>query len=208
MTKIKKYSIINLLGGNKMKNNNKSSISGIDANVIVLSAYLGGLLLTWVTNLNYGAWILPLIIYILERKNEFVKKQSAQATVFFIGTALITMIFNIIWLIVFPSSYLIGTNLSNFAGSTLIMSIMSIISLLISIFITVIVIITSSKTWNYEDYKIPLIGDLVPLFRNLVDKLLDNNMDTKNANNVILKKDIDLTKKEDKIKKEKNNNKK
>jgi len=191
-----------------MKNNNKSSISGIDANVIVLSAYLGGLLLTWVTNLNYGAWILPLIIYILERKNEFVKKQSAQATVFFIGTALITMIFNIIWLIVFPSSYLIGTNLSNFAGSTLIMSIMSIISLLISIFITVIVIITSSKTWNYEDYKIPLIGDLVPLFRNLVDKLLDNNMDTKNANNVILEKDIDLTKKEDKIKKEKNNNKK
>jgi len=191
-----------------MKNNNKSSISGIDANVIVLSAYLGGLLLTWVTNLNYGAWILPLIIYILERKNEFVKKQSAQATVFFIGTALITMIFNIIWLIVFPSSYLIGTNLSNFAGSTLIMSIMSIISLLISIFITVIVIITSSKTWNYEDYKIPLIGDLVPLFRNLVDKLLDNNMDTKNANNVILEKDIDLKKKKNKKKKEKNNNKK
>ena len=164
-----------------MEKNNKSSISGIDANVIVLIAYLGGLLLTWITNLDYAAWIVPFIIYILERNSEFVKKQSAQATVFFIVTALISLIFNIIWLILFPTSYIVGTSLNNFTGSTLIMSIMSIISLLISISIVVIVIIISSKVWNYENYKIPVVNKLVPLFRNLVDKLIGNAFDKKNS---------------------------
>lgn len=153
---------------------NKSSISGIDANIIVLIGYLGGLFLTWIININYFAWILPLIIYIIEKKSEFVKDQMAQATILYILVSIITLIFNLIWIIMFPTSYNIGLNLNNFSGSTLVVSTMNILSVTITILITLVVVITSMKTWYYENYKMPIIGFFVPSFRNLLDKIISN----------------------------------
>lgn len=153
---------------------NKSSISGIDANIIVLIGYLGGLFLTWIININYFAWILPLIIYIIEKKSEFVKDQMAQATILYILVSIITLIFNLIWIIMFPTSYNIGLNLNNFSGSTLVVSTMNILSVTITILITLVVVITSMKIWYYENYKMPVIGFFVPSFRNLLDKIISN----------------------------------
>ena len=153
---------------------NKSSISGIDANIIVLIGYLGGLFLTWIININYFAWILPLIIYIIEKKSEFVKDQMAQATILYILVSIITLIFNLIWIIMFPTSYNIGLNLNNFSGSTLVVSTMNILSVTITILITLVVVITSMKIWYYENYKMPIIGFFVPSFRNLLDKIISN----------------------------------
>ncbi len=154
--------------------NDKSSLSGIDANVIVLIGYLGGLFLSWIISIGYFAWLLPLIIYIIEKKSEFVKEQMAQATVLYITTSIITLIFNLIWIIMFPESYNIGLNLNNFSGSTLVVSTMNILSVTITVLITLIVIITSMKTWYYENYRIPIIGFFVPGFRNLLDKIISN----------------------------------
>ena len=153
---------------------NKSSISGIDANIIVLIGYLGGLFLTWIININYFAWILPLIIYIIEKKSEFVKDQMAQATILYILVSIITLIFNLIWIIMFPTSYNVGLNLNNFSGSTLVVSTMNILSVTITILITLVVVITSMKIWYYENYKMPVIGFFVPSFRNLLDKIISN----------------------------------
>ena len=153
---------------------NKSSISGIDTNLIVLIGYLGGLFLTWIININYFAWILPLIIYIIEKKSEFVKDQMAQATILYILVSIITLIFNLIWIIMFPTSYNVGLNLNNFSGSTLVVSTMNILSVTITILITLVVVITSMKIWYYENYKMPVIGFFVPSFRNLLDKIISN----------------------------------
>lgn len=177
---------------------NKSSISGIDANIIVLIGYLGGLFLTWIININYFAWILPLIIYIIEKKSEFVKDQMAQATILYILVSIITLIFNLIWIIMFPTSYNIGLNLNNFSGSTLVVSTMNILSVTITILITLVVVITSMKTWYYENYKMPVIGFFVPSFRNLLDKIISNK---KNDN-----KEIHLEEKVQNSEKEKNDN--
>lgn len=154
--------------------NDKSSLSWIDANVIVLIGYLGGLFLSWIISIGYFAWLLPLIIYIIEKKSEFVKEQMAQATVLYITTSIITLIFNLIWIIMFPESYNIGLNLNNFSGSTLVVSTMNILSVTITVLITLIVIITSMKTWYYKNYRIPIIGFFVPGFRNLLDKIISN----------------------------------
>lgn len=177
---------------------NKSSISGIDANIIVLIGYLGGLFLTWIININYFAWILPLIIYIIEKKSEFVKDQMAQATILYILVSIITLIFNLIWIIMFPTSYNIGLNLNNFSGSTLVVSTMNILSVTITILITLVVVIASMKTWYYENYKMPIIGFFVPSFRNLLDKIISNK---KNDN-----KEIHLEEKVQNSEKEKNDN--
>lgn len=153
---------------------NKSSISGIDANIIVLLGYLGGLFLSWITSINYFAWLFPLVIYIVEKKSEFAKEQMAQATVLYITTSMITFIFNLIWIIMFPKSYNVGLNLNNFSGSTLVVSTMNILSVTITVLISLIVIITSMKTWYYDNYKIPVISFFVPPFRDLLEKIINN----------------------------------
>lgn len=158
---------------------NKSSILGIEGNVIVLVGYLGGLFLSWIIGINYFAWLLPLILYIIEKKNEFIKEQMAQATVLYIFVSIIMLIFNLIWIIMFPGSYKLGLNLENFSGSTLIVSTMNILSVTIAIIITLIVINTSMKTWYYENYKIPIIRFFVPKFRNLLSKVMKNSKTNK-----------------------------
>ena len=173
---------------------NKSSISGIDANIIVLIGYLGGLFLTWIININYFAWILPLIIYIIEKKSEFVKDQMAQATILYILVSIITLIFNLIWIIMFPTSYNIGLNLNNFSGSTLVVSTMNILSVTITILITLVVVIASMKTWYYENYKMPVIGFFVPSFRNLLDKIISNKKN--NNEGIHLEEEIQDSEKE------------
>ncbi len=158
---------------------NKSSILGIEGNVIVLVGYLGGLFLSWIIGINYFAWLLPLILYIIEKKNEFIKEQMAQATVLYIFVSIIMLIFNLIWIIMFPGSYKLGLNLENFSGSTLIVSTMNILSVTIAIIITLIVINTSMKTWYYENYKIPIIRFFVPKFRSLLSKVMKNSKTNK-----------------------------
>lgn len=167
---------------------NKSSISGIDANIIVLIGYSGGLFLTWIININYFAWILPLVIYIIEKKSEFVKDQMAQATILYILVSIITLIFNLIWIIMFPTSYNVGLNLNNFSGSTLVVSTMNILSVTITILITLVVVIASMKIWYYENYKMPVIGFFVPSFRNLLDKIISNKK--KNNEGIHLEEEI------------------
>lgn len=174
---------------------NKSSILGIEGNVIVLVGYLGGLFLSWIIGINYFAWLLPLILYIIEKKNEFIKEQMAQATILYIFVSIIILIFNLIWIIMFPESYKLGLNLENFSGSTLIVSTMNILSVTITIIITLIVINTSMKTWYYENYKIPIIRFFVPKFRSLLFKVITNSKTNKEK--------VEEEKQEEVIKKEK-----
>ena len=163
---------------------NKSSIRGMDANIIVLLGYLGGLFLSWITSINYFAWIFPLIIYIVEKKSEFVKEQMAQATVLYITTSLISLIFNLLWIIIFPESYNIGLNLNNFSGSTLVVSTMNILSVTITVLISLIVIITSMKIWYYENYKIPIICFFISPFRELLEKVINIKKNKESQDNL------------------------
>lgn len=174
---------------------NKSSILGIEGNVIVLVGYLGGLFLSWIIGINYFAWLLPLILYMIEKKNEFIKEQMAQATILYIFVSIIILIFNLIWIVMFPESYKLGLNLENFSGSTLIVSTMNILSVTITIIITLIVINTSMKTWYYENYKISIIRFFVPKFRSLLFKVITNSKTNKEK--------VEEEKQEEVIKKEK-----
>ena len=191
---------------------NKSSINEIDANIVVLVGYLGGLFLSWITSINYFAWLFPLVIYIAEKKSEYVKEQMAQATILYIVTSVITIIFNLVWIIVFPRSYNVGLNLNNFSGSTLVVSTMNILSITITVLISLVVIITSMKTWYYENYKIPFIGLFISPFRNFIDKIINTKSKTKhdnleNDNNKKEEKKVNEDQEKETIKKKGKNNK-
>ena len=58
------------------KEENRSSIGNMEAKVICLIGYLGAIILLWMGGLAFFSWALPLGIYILETKNEYVKKKK------------------------------------------------------------------------------------------------------------------------------------
>lgn len=155
--------------------NRKSSIGGIETNIIVLVCYLGALLLAWFNDTKFLAWLLPLIIYIVERDNEFIKKHSAQATILYFNYSFICLIIMFVSISMFNISNIFTMNLENFSGSLLLASSLSMIALLFLIIITIITAIVASKVWHYEDYDIPFIKSFVKSFRRFIDKLINNN---------------------------------
>lgn len=172
--------------------NKKSSISRIDSNIIVLICYLGALLLSWVDETKYLAWLLPLIVYIIERDSEFVKKHSAQATLLFAFYSFVSIILTGLFMILFPNTNVFSADLTNFAGSLLLFSTLSMISMLFLVVVCILAIIAVSKTWNYEEYNIPVIKKFISRFRKWMDKLMESNKKEENNSDVIIEEDSEI----------------
>lgn len=172
--------------------NKKSSISRIDSNIIVLICYLGALLLSWVDETKYLAWLLPLIVYIIERDSEFVKKHSAQATLLFAFYSFVSIILTGLFMILFPNTNVFSADLTNFAGSLLLFSTLSMISMLFLVVVCIFAIIAVSKTWNYEEYNIPVIKKFISRFRKWMDKLMESNKKEENNSDVIIEEDSEI----------------
>jgi uncharacterized membrane protein len=61
-------------------NPHRSSL-GLDANFIMLIAYFGSGLIARVRGLSSIAWLLPLVVFLLERRSRFVRFHAMQAFV-------------------------------------------------------------------------------------------------------------------------------
>lgn len=173
-------------------NNKKSSISGIDANIIVLTSYLGALIFSLFSDIKFIAWLLPLVIYIIERSSEFVKKHAAQSTLLFATYSVISMIIAALSLIAFENTDIHNFDLTNFAGSLLLVSIINIISITALVIVIVFAIICTSKTYHYEDYDIPVIKNYLPKFRKFMDNLMNNNKTSKQDSDIIIEEESEI----------------
>lgn len=149
----------------------KSTPFNINANIIVLISYLGGLILMWIPTICYIAWILPFLIYITETKNKYIKDQSSQALFIYLLTALLSLIVYI-FLVLFSTSINFDHIYNILASGSLI------IILLISLFVSLVKIVTSFficiasiKSWNYENYEISYLKPYLKIFRKLLTKL-------------------------------------
>lgn len=174
--------------------NRKSSIGGIETNIVVLVCYLGALLLAWFNDTKFLAWLLPLIIYIVERDNEFIKKHSAQATVLYFNYSFICLVIMFASISMFNISNIFTMNLENFSGSLLLASTLSMVALLLLIIVTILTAIVASKVWHYEDYDIPFVKHFVKSFRRFIDKLIDNGSSKKSntEDDVIISGDFNI----------------
>lgn len=182
-------------------NNKKSSIGGVEANIIVLICYLGALLLAWFNDTRFLAWLLPLIIYIVERNNEFIKKHSAQACILYFIYSMISIVIMFMSISMFNITNIFTMNLVNFSGSLLMASTLSMIAMLVLVIITILTVIVASKVWHYEDYDIPFVRYFIKRFRNFMDKLIKENSkkedkDNNDDNNVIISEEIKIEDKE------------
>lgn len=131
----------------------KSSL-GMDANIAVIIAYLGGVVIGWLPTIGYIAWLVPLVVFLLEKDSEFVRFHAMQS------------------LVLNAAGVLLGIIVSAFAGiiaTTILYSpvaglgflgLIGLISTIISIIILVFAILAVVNGYRYKEYRIPVIGNL------------------------------------------------
>lgn len=132
-----------------------ASSLGIDANIVMLIAYFGGILVSFIPVINSLAWTVPLLIFLLEKDSKYVKFHALQSLFMEIFGLIIGLIVVILLGISTASALLSGSlNMLGVAGIT------SLVSLIVSILMFIFSIVAAIKGWSYECYKIPIIGTL------------------------------------------------
>ena len=136
----------------------KSSLWNMDANLLALLVYLVPLVLGFITlfSLALIAWVIPLIVFLMEKKSDFVRFHAMQCLVLYIfsfalGIAIImvaggTMIISVI------TDSIVGF-ISAYIGTIVIYGLVSIVLLIVEV-------IAMIKAYNHKEYHIPVLGKL------------------------------------------------
>lgn len=156
----------------KKINSHKSSIGEIDANKMAVITYIGGGILAFIPGLYYFSWVVPLVIYILEKKSKFVKKNALQSLSLQIVSSIIMFIIYFIVGGIIRRSYS-GNPLTYLSGVYSGLAIISTIAMIISIIFTVVVIIAIIKAYNYEEYRVPFVRKITIGLEKILDKIVD-----------------------------------
>ena len=130
----------------------KSSIGGLDANIMALIAYVGGAVIGWIPVLRYFAWLVPIVIFFMEKSSKFVKFHAAQASLLNVVGAVLSFIV-----------YILLGGIIRAANPYAALGTLAIVGLLItiiSILITIFSIIAVINAYKYKLYYIPIIGKL------------------------------------------------
>ncbi|MEG0306714.1 MAG: DUF4870 domain-containing protein [Clostridium sp.] len=132
----------------------KSSILDLNANIIALIAYAAAIITIFIPGVNYISWLVPIIIYFMEKNSEFVKFHAMQG--FLLN--MVGIIINLVILFVIGGSVgmLFFTPLAYGALGTLL--IVGLVTGAVNIAITIFEIIAMVKSYQYRGYKIPMVG--------------------------------------------------
>lgn len=152
---------------NKTVEPHKSSIGGLDANIVALLAYVAAAAIMLIPNLGYFCWIVPLIAYFIENQSDFVRFHALQSFVInAIGAILsfiITVIFRGIVLAVIYNPY-------SLFGAVGAYTVFSYLAGAVSIVILVFSIIAVVQAYKYVEYHIPLINPIIQKVASILGK--------------------------------------
>ncbi|SHH61657.1 Uncharacterized membrane protein [Sporobacter termitidis DSM 10068] len=131
-----------------MKVNPHRSSLGMDANTLALLSYVAAFVLSWVPIIKYVAWAAPLVLFFVEKQSPFVKFHAMQAFLLEVVSWVITIVFSVLlfWM---PFNGLLAA--------------------ILNVLLTILAIVALVKAGGYEEYKIPVIGDIA-------DKIRRSNM--------------------------------
>ncbi|UOO37062.1 DUF4870 domain-containing protein [Oscillospiraceae bacterium CM] len=145
-----------------MKVNPHRSSLGMDANTMALLCYLAAFLLSWIPVIKYVAFAAPLVIFFLEKDSPFVKFHAMQALILEAISWLFTVVFSIIIGII--NAAYAATHYYYYWVSAPGAVAMSAVLVIIGVILTVFAIIAMVKAYGYEEFKIPLIGNMAEKF--------------------------------------------
>ena len=138
----------------------KSSL-GMDANIAVLIAYLGGVVIGWIPVLGYVAWLVPLAVFLLEKESGFVRFHAMQSLVLNAIGTLIGIV------IAAFTGAIAATFLYSPTAGLGFLGLLGALTTVISIVILVFAVLAVVNGYQYKEYKIPMIGNLAV---NLTEK--------------------------------------
>ena len=130
----------------------KSSIGGLDANVMALLTYLGTVVLMFMWGVGYICWVLPLVLYFVEARSDFVRFHAMQAFVLFAFGAVVNFIVKIA-----AGGFLLSGAFNVFA----IFGITGIIGLAagaVGLAIFIYTILAMINAYKYVEYRIPFVN--------------------------------------------------
>lgn len=135
----------------------KSSL-GLDANLVMLIAYLGGAVLSFIPVLRYFSFAVPIVLFFIEKASPYVKFHAAQAIILQVIGSIFSILISIVLAI--ANGCLAVMDLTAVFGLVALVGVLSVISWVISIVLLVFEIICLVQSWKYECYKLPLVGSL------------------------------------------------
>ena len=156
----------------KRVNNHKSSIFNYDANVLSFLIYLIIMIFNFVPFLNYFIFALPLIIYVIEKKSDFVRGHSLQAFVISFFSSIFSLLCLLVSYIAKPRC---NATLSFCFGSSIIHKMFSMfgsIRWMFCGFIFVICLVLALRAYNYESYKLEYVDKIIDKIGKFLNKLL------------------------------------
>ena len=134
----------------------KSKIADIDAKYMILIAYLGMGILGILGNAGFVAWVVPLIIFFIDKENKFIAFHAIQAMLLGIISAIVSIILAIIIAATITSAFM-GNPYAWGAGWGATMAI-SAIGIVVGIVILIFAILAMINGFKYQIYEIPLVG--------------------------------------------------
>ncbi len=152
----------------------KSSIANLDANLVALFVYLIPMLVGFAFHASALAWIIPLIVFFVEKDSDLVKFHCAQAVmlVFIPGVSFIYY-FNDYsyyrWYCMVTGWFVSFSGImSLLTGSVfgIILLIFGLIAGIITLVFFVFKVIAMIKAYNYIAYEVPVIGKIASLIVN------------------------------------------
>ena len=141
----------------------RSSLGGVNANVMALLSYLAALIVSFVPFVGRVSWIAPLIIFFAEKESGLVRFHAMQAFVI----QLLNMVINGIASVLVGGTFFAASisNLGIFAlGSWGIGIVLSLLLGIVSLLILIFSIIAMVKAYRYQVYEIVGIGRLTRFF--------------------------------------------
>lgn len=132
----------------------KSSLD-LDANIVVLISYLGGIIISFIPGISFLAFAVPIIIFCLEKDSKFVKFHAMQGILLTVAGIVFSILLTIL-IAIFTALLLFSSG----TAAISVISLTAILTFVISTIMFIFMIIASVKAWNYECYEIPIVGKL------------------------------------------------
>ena len=152
--------------------NKKSVIGNMDANVVLIVMYILAIILYLLPGARYFAWGIPLILYLFENKNEFIRKQSVQAVMLFMVGSLFAILIYLLQLALVPVTYVQYAEITLIGFRSFLLGIVNIIFCVGTVVILAFSCIDMIRVYNYYDYEIPFLGKGIKPFRSILDKIV------------------------------------
>lgn len=142
---------------NEIYSPHKSSLGGLNANMMALICYLASIPLGWIPLVRYVAWLAPLALFLLEKESRFVKFHAMQSFLLNMLSAMLSFLVSV----VLGGILGIGSiSAATYYAAAGLAGIIGLLTTVISLVILVCAIIAMVGATKYKETQLPIIGGI------------------------------------------------